>query len=101
MNRKLLITLIILSPFCWLLLLLSISLFLFYLRIALEPGATSPLPYLLSSIIAACLGIVGTVAINTFFIKLGEGKAWIAWVFNIAVTIAYLPVAALTLVLMV
>ena len=101
MGKKLRITLTVLSPVCWFLLLASFSLFLFYWRIANEPGVPEPIKYFWAFIIVLIIGLLGIVSINILYIVFKEKKAWIAWVLNLAVTILYTPFGILTLLMIV
>ena len=101
MNKKLRIAFIILSPICWFLLHASVSLFLFYWRIANEPGVSEPANYFWTFIIIFIIGFCGTLIINIFYIVFKEKRAWIAWVLNFTVTILYVPLGILTLLMIV
>lgn len=101
MSSRLRISLTVLSPVFWLLIHISISLFLFYWRISNEPGITDPSGFLWSYRIISFLGLTGTLAVNAVFIKYREKKVWITWVLNAAVSIFYAPVMFLTLLMMV
>ncbi|MDZ7837545.1 MAG: hypothetical protein U5N58_06120 [Actinomycetota bacterium] len=79
----------------------SVSLSLFYWRIANEPGVAEPLGLLWASGLTLVTGLMGTVTVNILFIRHKERRAWIAWVLNVVVSICYLPLLILTLVMMV
>jgi hypothetical protein len=100
MSKKALIISVILSALIWLFILFSISLFLFHWRTANEPGVQVNPGLLRASFIFFGTGAAGTITINSLFIKFREKKFWIAWVANIAVSIAYAPAMLLTLIMM-
>lgn len=101
MRKRLLITLVILSPIFWFAMHLAFSLFLFYWRITLEPGAmVDTKKLLLSHPILFLLGSAGTITINVLFIAYKEKRAWIAWVVNIIASILYVPFLILTILMM-
>ena len=95
------ITAVIFSALSWFFILFSISLFLFHWRTANEPGVQAYPGLLRASYIFFGTGTAGTIAINSLFIKFREKKFWIAWIANIAVSIAYAPAMLLTLIMMV
>jgi len=100
MSKKLLTVLVILSAILWFLILSSISLFLSYWRISNEPGAAAPIDLLWAHRIMFWTSLMGTAAVNLKFIKYKEKKIWIAWIFNLVVTLLYIPFLLFTLLLM-
>ncbi len=98
MKKKLLVSLIILSPLFWFLIFISISLFPFYWRMANEPGLIEPIKLLWSYRILFSLGFAATAIINIIFISYREKRAW---VLNLAASIFYIPIMILTLLMIV
>jgi hypothetical protein len=101
MRKRLLIILVILSPIFWFAMHLSFSLFLFYWRIILEPGAiVDTKGLLLSHPLLFLFGLAGTITINVLFLTHKEKRAWMAWVANSIASILYIPFLILTVLMM-
>jgi hypothetical protein len=95
------IILYIVSPFFWFSLLLSLSLTMFYWRVANEPGAKDTPELTTAAILCFFIGLVGTVVLNYLFMKKNRNGLTYLWIANAIATLIYIPVFLLTLLMMV
>lgn len=102
MNKKV-VALLILSPFAWFSILISISLRMMHWRSVNEPGVPDSryAGLLTAHYLAFWIGLALTVLIQVFVRRWESDKLIISWIANVAATVVYIPLFFITLLMMV